>query len=185
MKREFDTEYPHNKDMRAVTKEQRVMLLGVGETITIGKKEYQIERVSLAKDLGEKFDLVIPDDVIIYWLLNSGVERKGAYIPEKNIILFFENTDEETQHHELTHAVEYHQEATPELLALYDLVKSTITDNSFENDFISFNFMKNIHEFIADGRTKQAFIEALKKEGLYDEFVKQTAYLFARPTEDK
>lgn len=40
-------------------------------------------------------------------------------------------------------------------------------------------FKKSIHEFIADGRTKPAFIAALKKEGLYDDFVAVSAYLFA------
>ncbi len=164
-------------------RENPKMFLEAGDTITIGSRKHRIERVSLAKDLGEKFGLVIPDDVPIYWLQRAGERRKGAYVPEQNIVLFFDNTDEETQHHELTHAVEYHQKPTSELLALYERVKAAITEDSFEG-FVSFNFMKNIHEFIADGRTKGVFIHALKKEGLHDDFVRETAYLFTDPTKD-
>lgn len=162
--------------------EKVVIFLEVGDTVTIGIHEHRIEKVSLARDLGKKFGLVIPDDVPIYWLSNVGAGRKGAYVPERNIVLFFDNTDEETQHHELTHAIEYHQEPTPELLALYDRAKEAITEDSFIGGFVSFNFMKNFHEFIADGRTKQTFIQALKKEGLHDDFVRETVYLFAEPT---
>jgi hypothetical protein len=38
--------------------------------------------------------------------------------------------------------------------------------------------MKNIHEFIADGYSKQPFINALKKEWLYEEFLEKTKYIF-------
>lgn len=170
-------------DPRPEVQEEKNGFLEVGDTVTIGNREHRIERVTLAKDLGKKFDLVVSGDIPIYWLSNVGERRKGAYVPEQNIVLFFDNTDEETQNHELTHAVEYHQKPTPELLALYERVRTTITEDSFEG-FASFNFMKNIHEFIADGRTKGVFIQALKKEGLHDEFVRETAYLFAAPTKD-
>ncbi|MBU0613884.1 hypothetical protein KJ766_01195 [Patescibacteria group bacterium] len=159
-------------------KGRNISFLEIGDTISIEDREHKIERVSLANELGEKFGLAISRDVPIYWLSNSGGRAKGAYVPSKNIVLFFENTDEETQNHELTHAVEYHQEPTLELLTLYDRVKNLITEDSFEGGFVSLNFKKNIHEFIADGRTKKTFIQALKKEGLYDEFTQATAYLF-------
>lgn len=168
---------------RPEVKKELNTFLEVGDSVTIGDREHTIEKVSIAKELGEKFGLFIPDEVPIYWLSGVGNRRKGAYVPEQNIVLFFDNTDEETQHHELTHAVEYHQKPTSELLALYEQVKIIITGDSFEG-FASFNFMKNIHEFIADGRTKEVFIQALKKEGLYDTFVKETDYLFAEPPKD-
>jgi hypothetical protein len=172
MNNEFSRRVPPDQEKPGDT------FLKVGENITIGDKKHVIERVSAARDLGAEFGLDISDDVPIYWLSDSGSRRKGAFVPEKNIILFFENTDKETQHHELTHVVEFFQEKRPNLLALYKRVKAAISEDSFEGGFISFNFRKNIHEFIADGRTKSAFIDALKKEGLYDDFVNETTYLF-------
>jgi hypothetical protein len=175
---------PYDKAVeRPEDKGRRVVFLEAGDSITIGESEHKIERVSLAKELGKQFGLDIADNVPIYWLSNSGGRAKGAYIPSENTILFFDNTDEETQHHELTHAVEYHQIATPELLALYNRVRTTITEDSFEDGCASFNFMKNIHEFIADGRTKTVFIQALKNEGLFADFTKVTTYLFEPKTE--
>jgi hypothetical protein len=58
------------------------------------------------------------------------------------------------------------------------MVKIDINEDSFENWVVSFNFQKNIHEFIADGYSKEVFINALKKENLYAEFLDKTAYIF-------
>jgi hypothetical protein len=58
------------------------------------------------------------------------------------------------------------------------MVKVDITEDSFEGWAVSFNFQKNIHEFIADGYSKEIFINALKKENLYAEFLDKTEYLF-------
>jgi hypothetical protein len=44
------------------------------------------------------------------------------------------------------------------------LVKNTISEESFDVNAVTFNFKKNIHEFIADGYSKLPFIDALKKE---------------------
>jgi hypothetical protein len=38
--------------------------------------------------------------------------------------------------------------------------------------------MKDIHEFIADGYSRQPFINALKKEWLYEKFLENTRYIF-------
>jgi hypothetical protein len=162
--------------MRSVEK----VFLKTGDQIEIGTEKYSIENVTRASDLGEEFDLELSKDVPIYWLSDVGTHQKGAYVPSENIVLFFTNTDRETQHHELTHVVEFFKEKSPELEALYEKVKSVITDQSFEGEFTTYNFKKNIHEFIADGRTKPPFIEALKKEGLYEEFQKESAYLFTK-----
>jgi hypothetical protein len=179
MNSELGRGYKHDKNTVLQEEgEERHRFLNIGDTISIGDKEHVIEKVAAARELGAEFGLDIPDDIPIYWLADVGGVRKGAFVPEANIVLFFENTDRETQHHELTHAVEYFQEMTLELIALYERVKGLVTEDSFGGGLVSFNFMKNIHEFIADGRTKSVFIEALKKEGLYDEFVNETEYLF-------
>ncbi len=179
MKKELGREYVHDEG-RVTRSVEKITprFLSVGDTISIGEQEHEIERVTTAREMGEEFGLIISDDVPIYWLVESGGKRRGAFVPEENIVFFFNNTDDETRHHELTHAVEYFQEMTPELMALYERVKKLITEDSFDGGFTSFNFMKNIHEFIADGRTKSVFIDALKREGVHDEFVSETAYLF-------
>lgn len=153
-------------------------VLGVGDLIHIGEKAYEIAKIEPASEVGERYGMHIAQSTFVYFVNGVSAQSRGAYHPEQNIVLVFENTDEETLKHELTHVVEYYQEKSPELLELYEEVKRRITEHSFEGEFSSFNFMKNIHEFIADGRTKPAFIAALKKEGLYDEFSRVTAYLF-------
>ncbi len=153
-------------------------LLNVGEKIQIGDNEFEIQHVSYAHEVRIEFGLRIRKDIPIYWLNGVGPSARGAYVPAKDIILFFTNTDKETQEHELTHAVEFFQEKRPGLVALYEETKSRISENSFDGGFISLNFRKDIHQFIADGRTKPAFIQALKKEDLYERFQMETAYLF-------
>jgi hypothetical protein len=92
--------------------------------------------------------------------------------------MFENNTDETTLEHELVHVVEYKIPATPQLISLWKKAKEVINESSFSGGFFAFNFMRNIHEFIAEGKTRPAFIEALKKEGLYEEFLKETNYIF-------
>ena len=90
----------------------------------------------------------------------------------------FDNADDITLKHEIIHSLELNKKISDELCEFYEKVKSTITEDSFVNSFVSFNFKKNIHEFIADGYSKQPFIDALKKENLYDEFIEKTKYIF-------
>ena len=52
MAREFAQGRDHGTNERVETESQHVLFLEVGETITVGDKEYRIEKVSLAKDLG-------------------------------------------------------------------------------------------------------------------------------------
>lgn len=152
--------------------------LRIGDSVQIGEKAYKIMKVISAADLGMDLGMRIARSIPVYYLDGASAQSRGAYHPEQDIVLVFTNTDEETLRHELSHVVEYHQEKSPELLEFYERAKRLITEDSFEEGFTSFNFMKNIHEFIADGRTKPAFIAALKKEGLYDDFVAVSAYLF-------
>lgn len=155
-----------------------------GETIKITEEgEFEIVKVAGSIELGKELGLNITRDVPVYFLKGISPARQGAYHPKADLVLMFENnTEEHTLKHELVHVVEYHQEPTPELLALYERVKTIITEDTFlksnQSGFVSFNFSKNIHEFIADGYTNEIFIVALKKEGLYDDFLKQTEYLF-------
>ncbi|MEK7632753.1 MAG: hypothetical protein AAB473_03105 [Patescibacteria group bacterium] len=152
--------------------------LAIGDSIRINEKAYEIIRVVSASDFGKEYGIHIARSIPVYYVNGVSAQSRGAYQPEHDIVLVFTNTDEETLRHELTHVVEYHQEKIPELLEFYERAKRRITEDSFEEGFTSFNFMKDIHEFIADGRTKPALIAALKKEGLYDEFMRVTEYLF-------
>lgn len=150
-----------------------------GEILRIGDTEYSIERVEDGAKLAATFSLVINRHVPVYYLDGySSFGAQGGYHPEADLVVIFKNmTDETTLEHELVHAVEYHTEPTEGLLALYEKAKQKITEESFaESGFFDFNFMKNIHEFLASGRTSLAPI--LKKEGLYEDFVRETAYIF-------
>jgi len=68
------------------------------------------------------------------------------------MIILYEHADDATLKHELIHSIEYKEEKTESLCALYEQVRTTINEDSFSgsNGFITFNFAKNIHEFIAD-----------------------------------
>jgi hypothetical protein len=76
----------------------------------------------------------------------------------------FDNADEITLKHEIIHSIEYNKPVPNKLQKFYELVKNKVSEKSFDGEIASFNFMKDIHEFIADGYSKQPFINALKKE---------------------
>lgn len=148
-----------------------------GETFVIGDREYTISKVEDGSELGKQFGLNLERNVPVYHLKGLSSNLQGGYHPEADIIVIFENnTDLSTLEHELIHAVELRFEPTPGLLALYERAKHVITEKSFDGDLLSFNFMKNIHEFIADGRTKLKPV--LQKEGLWEDFQTETAYMF-------
>jgi hypothetical protein len=153
--------------------------LKVGDKFLIENKEYAIERVESATDMALEYGLKINRYVPVYFIDGIVPRAHGSYYPEVDIVLIYKNmTDLSTLKHEFIHVIEYYQEPTPSLLDLYNKAKEIITENSFNHGLFRFNFMKNIHEFIADGKTNFAFIEALKKEGLYEDFEKEVAYLF-------
>lgn len=159
--------------------ERKRGFLNIGDKYRIGDKDFIISKVNSAAQLGLQFGLNIKREVPVYYFDEDAPGAQGSYhIPEDAVLIFRNATDPSTLEHELTHVIEYKQKATPELVALYQRAKELITEASFSGDFYTFNFMKNIHEFIADGRTQSAFIDALKKEGLYEEFTKETSYLF-------
>lgn len=139
--------------------------------------DYKILRKSNSKTEGEKLWLNIKDSVPVYYLEWFWV-RKWSYHIKEDYILMFSNADEETLKHEIIHSIEYKQNPTPELEDFFIKVKNTISEDSFENWAVSFNFAKNIHEFLADWYSKTIFINALKKENLYDEFLEKTKYIF-------
>lgn len=149
-----------------------------GQVIHIeNEKDFVIKDVVSAVSAGEKLGLKIKRNIPIYYL--DGISnRQAAYHPETDVVLMFNNSHEVSLKHELIHVVENSQEKTASLVAFYERVKQTITESSFTGGFFTFNFNKNISEFIADGYSKEPFIEALKKEGLYEEFLRETAYLF-------
>src|SRR5690606_6574199 len=130
-------------------------------------------------EVGQQFGLKIDREVPIYWVKGMSHGRQGGYHPQTDAVYIFENnTDETTLEHELIHVIEYHIPPTQQLISLWKKAKETITESSFSGNFYPFNFVRDIHEFIAEGKTRPEFIAALKKEGLYEEFLKHTNYIF-------
>lgn len=157
----------------------KIQKFEIGQKIKIEDGlEYEIEEIKDSVDLGNQFGVPIKRNFKILFLDGNGQKRKGAYSPELDVVLLFKNTDEQTIKHELIHGIEYQKEKSPELVDFYEKAKDLINEDSFSGDFVSFNFRKNISEFIADGYTKEPFISALKKEGLYEDFLEKTKYLF-------
>jgi len=146
--------------------------------ISIDWIRYKTKKISNSIEEGKNLWLNIKTPVPIYYIKWSWWLRKWAYVKEKGIIFMFDNTDEITLKHEIIHSIEYNKPIPDTLFRFYDLVKNKISEESFDGEVASFNFMKNIHEFIADGYSKQPFINALKKEWLYEKFLKETEYIF-------
>lgn len=140
--------------------------------------QYKTKKISNSIKEGKKLWLNIKTSVPIYYLEWSWWLRKWAYVREKGIILMFDNADKITLKHEIIHSIEYSKSIPNELYNFYEIVKNKVSEESFDDGIVSFNFMKNIHEFIADGYSKQPFINALKKEWLYENFLKETKYIF-------
>jgi hypothetical protein len=152
--------------------------LSEGESMKINDTGFRILEVRPASDVAEEFGLSIRRQVPVYYLEGVSPGREGAYHPELDCILIFANAREDTLRHELIHAIEFPQEKRPGLLALYERARRLLSEDSFTEGGTSFNFRKNISEFIADGYTKDIFMQALKKEDPYEDFLRETAYLF-------
>ena len=146
--------------------------------ISIDWIRYKTKKISNSIEEGKNLWLNIKAPVPIYYLEWSWWSRKWAYVKEKGIIFMFDNADGITLKHEIIHSIEYNKTIPDTLFRFYDLVKIKILEKSFDGEVASFNFMKNIHEFIADGYSKQPFINALKKEWFYEKFLKETEYIF-------
>lgn len=150
-------------------------------TFLIDWTEYKTKRISNSVEEGKKLWLNIKIPVTIYFLDWYGWLKKWAYRTEKNVIFMFDNADEITLKHEIIHSLELNKPIPDELYELYEfyeLAKNIISEKSFDGSMVSFNFKKNIHEFVADGYSKWPFIDALKKEWLYKEFLGKTKYIF-------
>jgi hypothetical protein len=90
----------------------------------------------------------------------------------------FDNADKITLKHEIIHSLELNKPIPDELNEFYESAKNIISENSFNGGMVSFNFTNSIHEFIADGYSKEPFINALRNEKLYKEFLEKTKYIF-------
>lgn len=158
-------------------KNEQVNTYEVGGEVFIDDKSYTIKEKMSSKREAEKFGIRTEIDLPILSL--DGVSnRQAAYHHELGVIFIFNNTLPYSIHHEIIHSIEYSQEITEPLQAVYEKALDKINEDSF-GSFKSFNFRKNIHEFIADGYSKEPFIDALKKEGLYDEFIESSKYLLS------
>ena len=145
-------------------------------SIKIDDKKFLILKKSDSKTEGERMGIKITNTIPVFFLKGTW-KNKWWYHPEINFILVFENTWDDNLKHELIHSIEFKKEKNKELYLFYDKVKNIINEDSF-SWFVTFNFTKNIHEFIADWYSKDPFINAMKKEKLYDEFIQKTKYLF-------
>ena len=139
---------------------------------------YNVKDVWSSKVVAKKLWLEIKNNVPIYYIEGIWWFRKWAYDNKRNIIFMFDNADEITLKHEIIHSLEFNKTIPNELDEFYELVKIRITEESFDGWTVTFNFRKNIHEFIADGHSKEPFINALKKEWMYEDFINKTKYIF-------
>lgn len=140
--------------------------------------EYKTKRIWNSVEEGKKLWLNIKIPVTIYFLDWHWWSRQWAYRTGKNVIFIFDNADKITLKHEIIHSLELNKPIPDELNEFYEFVKSRISEDSFDGGMVSFNFNKNIHEFIADGYSKEPFINALRNEKLYEEFLEKTKYIF-------
>ena len=147
-------------------------------TFLIDWTEYKTKRISNSVEEGKKLWLNIKIPVTIYFLNWYGWLRKWAYRTEKNVIFMFDNADKITLKHEIIHSLELNKPIPDELNEFYESAKNIISENSFNGGMVSLNFTNSIHEFIADGYSKEPFINALRNEKLYEEFLEKTKYIF-------
>lgn len=139
---------------------------------------YNVKDVWSSKVVAKELWLQIKNNIPIYYIEGSWWLRMWSYDSKRNIIFIFDNADEITLRHEIIHSLEFNKPIPNELYKFYELVKNTISEESFDGNAVTFNFKKNIHEFIADGYSKLPFINALKKEWMYDNFLERTKYIF-------
>lgn len=155
----------------------------VGDSVAIfspnGEKQtLTILRLGSSSQEAIRLGISLRKDISIYYLdrdlsfMDAGIGHGGSHI------VMFPSSSDQNLRHELIHAVELSHNPTQELLDFYQRVKMSISENSFsDTDGVTYNFSKDIHEFIVDGYNNAWFISALKKEGLYEEFLKVTEYL--------
>ena len=140
--------------------------------------KYNVKDIWDSRDVAKELWLKIKNNVPIYYIKGSWCHRKWAFDSKRNIIFIFDNADEITLKHEIIHSIEFNKPIHNELDEFYELVKTKVNEESFDGWAVTFNFKKNIHEFIADGYSKLPFINALKKELMYDDFLNKTKYIF-------
>ena len=155
-----------------------VVSASILEAFTINWIKYKIKKVSNSAKEGKKLWLNIKNPIPIYFVEWSWIFMQWAYHKKRNIIFMFDNADAITLKHEIIHSLEFNKPIPNELYEFYELAKSKISEESFDDMAVSFNFKKDIHEFIADWYSKTPFIVALKKEWLYEEFLQKTKYIF-------
>lgn len=138
------------------------------DTIQIGDKILTISEVTNSRDLAEKYNISTLRNVPVIFVNESIGNRLGGYDKSKDVIILPKSADAKVVKHEIIHSEEYLRDNS-DLVDLYNKVKSIITEDSFEDSVVSFNFNKDIHEFIADAKSSDIFRKALKKEGLLQE----------------
>lgn len=167
----------------AKTVETKVEAKKVGDTVVIfgpkGEKyNLTITAVESSEAEASRLGIAVTKDIPIYHLdKNVPFMDAGIGHGADHIVMFPISRDHDLRH-ELIHSVELSCQPTQELLDFYEKVKGIISESSFiETDGETYNFSKDIHEFIVDGYNHPWFISALKKEGLYEEFIRLTKYM--------
>jgi hypothetical protein len=162
---------------------QKIEAKKVGDTIAIFSPKGErlsltILKVGSSLQEADRLGIAVPSDIPIYYLdkdlpfMDAGIGHGGDHI------VMFPISDDYDLRHELIHSVELSHTPTQELLDLYEKVKQVVQEGSFcEADGETYNFLKDIHEFIVDGYNHAWFISALKREGLYDQFLRATEYM--------
>lgn len=162
---------------------QKVEAKKVGDTVAIFNPKGErltltILKVGSSLQEAGRLGIAVQSDIPIYYLdkdlpfMDAGIGHGGDHI------VMFPISDDQNLRHELIHSVELSHAPTQDLLDLYEKVKQVIQEDSFrDTDGETYNFSKDIHEFIVDGYNHAWFISALKREGLYDQFLRVTKYM--------
>ena len=152
-----------------------------GEIIPINKREEAVVFLENSQFLNVlKIDPSVLRDVPVLFVDQRFKTSRGGYSPDHHIILMPVNTghnsveEKRIIEHEIMHAllvrfINSHDISKIDFQEMYDHLKEVVTEDDMTlNGLTSFNFIKNIHEFIADAITLPNMIQALKNHGLYE-----------------
>ena len=140
-------------------------------------KRVEILSVLSAQDLAITFGINLQRNIPVYVLKAPLGRSNGAYSLEHDAVFFYPHTTEIVKKHELVHAVERPQMPTEDLKSFFTTVKAMYLEGLEMDGGVLNNFVRDIHEFIAEGYTNPVVNNELTEKGLYDQFLKCTEYL--------
>ena len=153
-----------------------------GEIVPINRREKAASFLENTQFLNVlEIDPIVLENVPVLFVDQRFKTSRGGYSPDHHIILMPLNTDhnpvkeQQIIEHEIMHAllvrfINSHDISKLEFQEMYNYLKESVTEDDVTLDGLtSFNFIKNVHEFIADAITLPNMIQALKNHGLYEE----------------